>query len=207
VFSGFQNTGPWTKFKISVIMNIIHHLQNSLESTRSYSTIANLHTFNSLQHALSPLSLLCLHQSLSANGCETRISLSFRVRWLVPIPQLFSMTVTSGHWRSVPSRLYWLPLASTRFHHFCGLVTISFSTESLPFCWLNCYWSSPAQLFLASVSSRYMVLDIDYILDIYVFRNGASSLKEEGSVFLCRRYVFWFVVSAWVLLYPRCHGA
>jgi hypothetical protein len=27
------------------------------------------------------------------------------------------------------------------------------------------------------------------LLDMYVFRNGASSSTKEGSVFLCRRYV------------------
>jgi hypothetical protein len=40
-------------------------------------------------------------------------------------------------------------------------------------------------------------------LDMYVFRNGASSTKE-GSVFLCRRYICCTIVSARV--YPRCHG-
>jgi hypothetical protein len=41
-------------------------------------------------------------------------------------------------------------------------------------------------------------------LDMYVFRNRASSSTKEGSVFLCRRYVCCTVVSARV--YPRCHG-
>jgi hypothetical protein len=42
------------------------------------------------------------------------------------------------------------------------------------------------------------------LLDMYVFRNGASSLSREGSVFLCRHYVCCTVVSARV--YPRGHS-
>jgi hypothetical protein len=71
---------------------------------------------------------------------------------------------------------------------------------------LNCYWPSPAQSFLASVSSGSMT-KIFYLyspLDMYVFRNGASSSTRDGSIFLCRRYVYCTVVSAWE--YPRCHG-
>jgi hypothetical protein len=34
------------------------------------------------------------------------------------------------------------------------------------------------------------------LLDMYRFRNGASSSTKEGSVFLCRRYVCCTVVSA-----------
>jgi hypothetical protein len=44
---------------------------------------------------------------------------------------------------------------------------------------LNSCWFSPAQSFLASVSSR--------SIDMYVVRNGPSSSTKEGSVFLCRR--------------------
>jgi hypothetical protein len=39
---------------------------------------------------------------------------------------------------------------------------------------------------------------------MYVLRNGASSLMREGSVFICRCYICYTVVSARV--YPRCHG-
>jgi hypothetical protein len=46
--------------------------------------------------------------------------------------------------------------------------------------------------------------DFCSLLDMYVFRNGASSTTEEGSVYLYRRYVCCTVASARV--YPRCHG-
>jgi hypothetical protein len=46
--------------------------------------------------------------------------------------------------------------------------------------------------------------DFYSLLDMYVFRNGASSSTKEVSVCLCRRYVYCAVVSARV--YPRCHG-
>jgi hypothetical protein len=45
--------------------------------------------------------------------------------------------------------------------------------------------------------------DFYFALDMYMFWNGASSSKKEGSVFLCRRYDCCTVVSARV--YPRCH--
>jgi hypothetical protein len=41
---------------------------------------------------------------------------------------------------------------------------------------------------------------------LYVFRNGAASLTKKGSVFLCRRYVFFTVISARVHVYMRCHA-
>jgi hypothetical protein len=43
------------------------------------------------------------------------------------------------------------------------------------------------------------------LLDMFVFRNGASSSTKEGSVFLCRRYACCTAVSARV--YRLCHGA
>jgi hypothetical protein len=46
--------------------------------------------------------------------------------------------------------------------------------------------------------------DFCSLLDMYVFKIGASSSKREGSVFLCSRYVCCNVVSARV--YPCCHG-
>jgi hypothetical protein len=39
---------------------------------------------------------------------------------------------------------------------------------------------------------------------MYMFRDGASSLKRKGSVIQCRRYVCCTVVS--VRVYPRYHG-
>jgi hypothetical protein len=62
---------------------------------------------------------------------------------------------------------------------------------------------------LLLVFSSFSLLEIhdqDFysLLDTHVFRNGASSSKKEGSVFLCRRYVCCAVVSAQA--YPRCHG-
>jgi hypothetical protein len=42
------------------------------------------------------------------------------------------------------------------------------------------------------------------LLDMYMFRNGASTSTKEGSVFLCRYYVCCTVVSAQV--YLCCHG-
>jgi hypothetical protein len=70
--------------------------------------------------------------------------------------------------------------------------------------WVNCCRPSPAQSFVASVSSRSMNKISVPLLDMYVFRNGASSSTREGSVFMCRRYVCCTVVSA--RAYPRCHG-
>jgi hypothetical protein len=46
--------------------------------------------------------------------------------------------------------------------------------------------------------------DFFSLLEMYVFRNGASSSMREGLVFLCRRYVCCTVVSTRV--YPRCRN-
>jgi hypothetical protein len=46
--------------------------------------------------------------------------------------------------------------------------------------------------------------DLYSLLDMYVFRNGASSSTKEGSVFLFRCHVSCTVVSA--RPYPRCHS-
>jgi hypothetical protein len=46
--------------------------------------------------------------------------------------------------------------------------------------------------------------DFYSLLDMYVFRSGASSSTMDWSVFLCRRYVCCTVVLARVN--PRCHG-
>jgi hypothetical protein len=64
-------------------------------------------------------------------------------------------------------------------------------------------------VFASTVISGFSLLEIhdqDFysLLDIYVFRNGASSSTKEESVFQCRRYVCCTVVSAPV--YTRCHG-
>jgi hypothetical protein len=49
--------------------------------------------------------------------------------------------------------------------------------------------------------SLFKIHDEDFysLLDIYIFRNGASSWTKEGSVFICST-----VVSTQE--YPRCHG-
>jgi hypothetical protein len=54
------------------------------------------------------------------------------------------------------------------------------------------------------VSSRYMTHDFCSLLDMYVFRNGASSSREEESVSLCRCFVCCTVVST--KGYWRCYG-
>jgi hypothetical protein len=86
---------------------------------------------------------------------------------------------------------------------------------------VTCFWPSSAQSFLVSGQSVKLLLTFDSsliqgyslleiheqdlysLLDMYVFRNGASSSMKKRSAFLCRRYVRCTVVSARV--YPRCH--
>jgi hypothetical protein len=71
---------------------------------------------------------------------------------------------------------------------------------------------SSIELLLASANTDFPgfnlleIHDQDFYspLDMYVFRNGASSSTKEGSVFLYRRYVCCTVVS--VRVYPRCRG-
>jgi hypothetical protein len=46
--------------------------------------------------------------------------------------------------------------------------------------------------------------DFYFLLDMYVFRNWATSLTKEGLVSLCRCYNCCTILSAWV--HPRCHG-
>jgi hypothetical protein len=76
--------------------------------------------------------------------------------------------------------------------------------------WSRIGWSVKLLLgFDSTVISGFNLVEIhdqDFYsgLDMYVFRNGASSSTKEGSVFLCRRYVCCTVVSARV--YPRRHG-
>jgi hypothetical protein len=65
----------------------------------------------------------------------------------------------------------------------------------------SCCWPSQAFWLLLEVHDQIFY----YLLDMYVFRNGASSSTKEGSVFPCRRYVYFTLVSAQV--YLRCHGA
>jgi hypothetical protein len=64
-------------------------------------------------------------------------------------------------------------------------------------------------VFASTVIPGYSLLEIHdknfySALDMYVFRNGASSSTKEGSVFLCRHHICCTVVSA--RIYPRCHG-
>jgi hypothetical protein len=63
--------------------------------------------------------------------------------------------------------------------------------------------------FASTVTRGFIVLEIrdqDFysLLDMSVFRNGASPSTREGRIFVCRRYVCCTDVSARV--YPRCHG-
>jgi hypothetical protein len=59
-----------------LVIEFIEQLQ--VVTTSNYIAIANSHTHSSsLQHVLSLLSLLCLHQSLSGNGFEGCRSLNF----------------------------------------------------------------------------------------------------------------------------------
>jgi hypothetical protein len=69
---------------------------------------------------------------------------------------------------------------------------------------LNCCWTSPAQSFLASVSSRSMTKIFVLSYTCTCLEMGPPLRRRKGSVLLCRRYVCWTVVSARV--YPRCHG-
>jgi hypothetical protein len=76
-------------------------------------------------------------------------------------------------------------------------------------CLFKYSWSVGQSATLLLVIPGFSLLDIhdqDFcsLLDMYVFRNGASSSMREGSIFLCGRYVCCTVVSARV--HPRCHG-
>jgi hypothetical protein len=67
----------WLDTGFGLVIEFIALLQTV--NTINYSAIANSHTYyNSLQHTLSLLSLLCLHQSLLGNGSQRRRFLSFR---------------------------------------------------------------------------------------------------------------------------------
>jgi hypothetical protein len=64
--------------------------------------------------------------------------------------------------------------------------------------------TSPAQSLMASVPSRSMTKISLLFLTGKCFQMGHLLRRGEGSVFQCRRYVCYTLVSARV--YPRCHG-
>jgi hypothetical protein len=64
-----------------LVIGCTEHLQ--IAATNNYSAITNSHAlYNSLQHALSLLSLLCLHRLSHGNGFQHRGFFSFRVHVL-----------------------------------------------------------------------------------------------------------------------------
>jgi hypothetical protein len=118
--------------------------------------------------------------------------------------QLF-MAATPGHWLLAVSGRHWLPLASTRFRLVCRLLT----TPCLTDCSSVGRSIKLLLAFTRAVIPRFSVLKIhdqDFysFLDMYIFQSGVSTLTKEGSVFLCRCYVYCTIVSAWV--YSSCHS-
>jgi hypothetical protein len=92
------------------------------------------------------------------------------------------------------------------FYHPVQLAGLWWSYLNLPPCrsWDPFVWSVKLLLaFTSTVIAGFSLLKIHdqdlYLLDMYVFRNGASSSMKEGSVFLCRFYICCTIVSAWVL--------
>jgi hypothetical protein len=63
-----------------VVLGFIEHLQ--FVTTTNYSDIANYTLYNSLQQALSVLSLLCLRRLSPGNGFQRRRTLNFCVHVL-----------------------------------------------------------------------------------------------------------------------------
>jgi hypothetical protein len=87
---------------------------------------------------------------------------------------------------------------------FCETVQVSFTLRSL------IGRSVKSLLAFASIVIPSFILfeihdqDLYSLLDMYVFRNGASSSTKVGWVFLFRRYVCCTVVSARVQQRCRC---
>jgi hypothetical protein len=77
-------------------------------------------------------------------------------------------------------------------------------TEVLMVCWPIKLLVAFANAVIPGCSLRIHDQDFYYLLDMYVFRNGASFSMKEGSVFLCMHYVCCTVVSARV--YLHCHS-
>jgi hypothetical protein len=68
----------WTGF--GLVIGFIEHLQ--IVTTSSYSAIANSHIQQYITARTMFSGLLCLRQSLSGNGFQSRRSLNFRVHVL-----------------------------------------------------------------------------------------------------------------------------
>jgi hypothetical protein len=84
------------------------------------------------------------------------------------------------------------------------------TTNSLPSCRLSVSWSVKLLLsFASTVIPGFSLLEnhdqeFYFLLDMYVFWNGAASSTKKRSGFLCRCYVCCTVVLEQV--YMRCHG-
>jgi hypothetical protein len=100
------------------------------------------------------------------------------------------MASTPGHW--LPPNRVWPPMARTD----CLQDGRSVSR-------LDCCWPSPAQSFLVSVSTRSTTKIFVLSYTCTCLEMGPPLQRGEGSVFLCRRYVCFALVSARV--YPHCH--
>jgi hypothetical protein len=142
--------------------------------------------------------MVCLHQTLPGNGFQ--------------------------QYRSFRSRACgvagWLPSHNSQLVFNCRISNITIdllpmTVRSLAITGPHCLapsagWSVKLLLAYASTVipgfSLFEIHDQDFysLLDMYKFRNGASSSTKEGSVFRCRRYVSCIAISRRV--YPRCHG-
>jgi hypothetical protein len=76
-----------------LVMGFIGLLQ-AINAT-NYAAVANSYIYSSLQHALSLLILLCLHQ-FPGNGIQCRRSLSFRVQPLLSSLSIAYLTTRLG---------------------------------------------------------------------------------------------------------------
>jgi hypothetical protein len=74
-FKSYYRLYEWLQMRFGLVIEFIYRLQ--IITTNNYSNIAN-----SLQHALSLFSLLCLHQSLPRNGFQQQ---TFPLLW---VPEL-----------------------------------------------------------------------------------------------------------------------
>jgi hypothetical protein len=81
-----------SKRGFGLVIGFIEHLRNWVQVRRALSLIHTL--CSSLQHVLSLLSLLCLHQALSGSGFQTRISINFRVQGFMPSLAVAYLTAT-----------------------------------------------------------------------------------------------------------------
>jgi hypothetical protein len=90
--------------------------------------------------------------------------------------------------------------------HHCQLSTISqlFVNWLWSIGQLNCCWPLPPQSFLASSLAKIHEQDLCSLIDACVSEVGSPLRKGEGSVFLCRHYVYCTIGNSVPNCLPNC---